>query len=297
MIHTAAIRRAGAVAAMVLAAAMASRALPAQAPAHRQPATVPTAVAVAMTTTTSPFDAPRYFNGATPTGWPGALVPAGATVVGGGALGDSLTFRVRVAVFDIGADANAAEVGRDVMRKAGFVPGPREGGPNEGGFVATEPGERVGPYCNGSAAALFSVVDSAQSPSVVSIHLLDGPGGWSACGPRRAPNPSGQALITIPTMSPPRGGVLQPGGSSSNDERGQVRATLRTTMPADSVLAHFSAQLVAGGWLLDGSPALGEGVSAQRFFVREGKDGWTAALIVLRVEDRHEIRLEYARRM
>ena len=25
-------------------------------------------------------------------------------------------------------------------------------------------------------------------------------------------------------MSPPRGGVLQPGGSSSSDERGQVRA-------------------------------------------------------------------------
>jgi hypothetical protein len=66
-------------------------------------------------------------------------------------------------------------------------------------------------------------------------------------------------------------------------------------MSADSVLAHYSAQLVAGGWKTEGRPANGSGIGVQRFSFREGQDPWTSALVVVSLGDRCEILLELVR--
>jgi hypothetical protein len=84
-------------------------------------------------------------------------------------------------------------------------------------------------------------------------------------------------------------------GSSWSGSEGSINSTLRTTMPADSILLHYSGQLVAGGWRTEGSPAIAEGVGVQRFSFREGQDGWSAVLIILAVRERREVRLEFTK--
>jgi hypothetical protein len=85
------------------------------------------------------------------------------------------------------------------------------------------------------------------------------------------------------------------GGSSWTGSRRTIEATLRTTMAADSILYHYTSQLVAGGWKAEGLPAITGGVAVQRFSFRDGQDAWTAALIVLTAGDRREVVLELAR--
>lgn len=269
----------------------------AQATAHRQPPSIPTVVALSANPMMTPFGEPRFFAGEPPITWPSALVPPGAKIIGGSTVGDSTEFRMRVAVFDLGDAPDAAGVMRGLLAAAGFVahsPGLTPGG---GGFVSTAPSTRGTPHCRGSMVAAFALPDSLQSPGVVAIHLIDGPAGRQACGQPPGYTTVRHTFITIPTMSPPPGGRLQPGGMSSSGDIGSARATLRSTMPADSVLTHFTAQLVAGGWRIVGRPAVGDGVGAQRFLMRQGEDEYTAALFIMTVGDRHELRLEYARRM
>ena len=64
-----------------------------------------------------------------------------------------------------------------------------------------------------------------------------------------------------------------------------MKSSLRTTMPADSILAHYSNQLVAGGWKQEGRPTVGDGVGVQRFSFREGPDPWVGTLIVIVAAD------------
>lgn len=68
-----------------------------------------------------------------------------------------------------------------------------------------------------------------------------------------------------------------------------MTSSLRTTMPADSILAHYSKQLVAGGWKLEGRPTVGDGIGVQRFSFREGQDPWTGTLIVIEAGDRRDV--------
>jgi hypothetical protein len=73
---------------------------------------------------------------------------------------------------------------------------------------------------------------------------------------------------------------------------GKVRVT---TMPADSILSNYAAQLVAGGWTSEGRSTIGDGVGVQRFSFREGQEAWTAALIIITVGDRREVLLHFTK--
>lgn len=83
------------------------------------------------------------------------------------------------------------------------------------------------------------------------------------------------------------------GGSNWGGSGGNMESTLRTTMPADSILSNYAAQLVAGGWTSEGRSTIGDGVGVQRFSFREGQEAWAAALIIITVGDRREVLLHF----
>jgi hypothetical protein len=261
--------------------------------AQSQPATIPTVVAQATGWWPSMSAKPRFFDRRLPTGWPAALVPAGASVLGGSVVGDSGMFRVQTAVFAFSGQTNPDDVLRGLLARAGYVrPNPE---PSEGGFVESTPSESGTKYCKGSSLATFGVVDSAHAPFAFAVTLIDGEAGRQRCSPRGDWQFRHRPAIEVPTLSPPTGAMAFGRGASWSGDGGSMRTALRTTMPADSVLAHYTAQLVSGGWRADGKPVSTADIGVQRFSFRDGQDDWRAALLVMAVGDRRELRLEFAK--
>lgn len=219
-------------------------------------------------------------------------MPPGARVVGGGEIGDAAMFRMQAGIFDLGAATDPVGVLRALATREGFAERPRDGSPG-GGFMATNAASQPPSYCRGSTLAVIAMVDSLQSPGVAAVHLIDGEPGRQSCAAEVGRRSMLETMIRIPAMSPPPGAVLHPGGSSTNGESGEVRATLVTTMPADSVIAHFTTQLAAGGWRADGAAATADGAGVQRFRVREGDEDWIVALFIMQFRGRYELWLKY----
>jgi hypothetical protein len=265
-----------------------------KASAQSQPATIPTVVAQATGWWQSVSAKPRFFDRRLPTGWPAALVPAGTSVLGGSVVGDSGMFRVQTAVFAFSGQTNPDEVLRGLLARAGYVRLNPE--PSEGGFVGNTPSESGPKYCKGSSLATFGVVDSAQAPFAFAVTLIEGEAGRQSCSPRRDREFRHRLPIEVPTLSPPTGAMAFGQGTSWSGDGGSMRSALRTTMPADSVLAHYTAQLVSGGWRADGKPVSTDDIGVQRFSFRGGQDDWMAALLIMAVGDRREVRLEFAKR-
>jgi hypothetical protein len=267
-----------------------------QAWAQNQLATIPVVVAQAMSFQPDMFGKPRFFDGRTPTDWPAALVPPGAKVVGGGVVGDSAFFRLQTAVFAFSGLTDPNEVLRVLLTGTGYVrhdPEPAQGG---GGFVANAPSKSAAIYCKGSSLAGFWAVDSAQAPLVIAVNLIDGEAGRQNCAPQRERTMPGQFAIKVPTLTPPSGTMSFGGSRSWGGSGGSMESILRTTMPADSILYHYTAQLVAGGWRSEGKPGIGDGIGVQRYSFREDQDDWTAVLIILAVGERREVRLQVTKR-
>jgi len=183
-----------------------------------------------------------------------------------------------------------------MLARAGYVhAGSMPTRPSHGGFVETPTENFQGQYCNGSTVATFATLDSVRSPLVVAMYLVDGEGARQTCGPERSRMMPQSFPVTVPRLSPPAGAVAIGASSSFGGSRGNMTTTLRTTMPTDSILAHYTAQLAAGGWKAEGRPAVGDGAGVQRFSFREGQDAWTAALIVLGGGSRREVLLQVTR--
>jgi hypothetical protein len=264
-----------------------------QASAQSQPATIPTVVAQAAGWWPTMSAKPQFFDRRLPTGWPAALVPAGTSVLGGSVVGDSGMYRTQTAVFAFSRQTNPDAVLRGLLARAGYVRLDPE--PAEGGFVGNTPLEFGTKYCKGSSLATFGVVDSAQAPLAFAVTLIDGEAGRQSCSPRRDREFRHRLPIEVPTLSPPTGAMAFGQGTCWSGDGGRMRTTLRTTMPADSVLAHYTAQLVSGGWRADGKPVSTDDIGVQRFSFRDGQDGWTAALLIMAVGDLREVRLEFAK--
>jgi len=264
--------------------------------AQSQPTTIPIVVAQAMAFEPSFLGRPQFFDGQTPPNWPVALTPPAVKVIGGGIVGDSSVFRMRVAVFEFSAQSNPRVVMEGVVARAGYG-NPPSPPPHSrfGGFAETAAPTPAGKYCKGSTLATFGAVDSVRAPMVFAVYVLDGEAGRQTCSPRENELSPGRYPVTVPTVSPPAGVMSIGGGSNWSGSSGQMRSTVRTTMPTDSLLAHYSAQLVAGGWKSEGRPGNADGVGVQRFSFREGQDPWTCVLIVIAVGDRREVLLSISR--
>src|SRR4051812_41424732 len=146
--------------------------------AQTQPATLPTAVAQAMSFEPSVFGRPQFFDAQTPTDWPAALVPPGAKVLGGGIVGDGTMLRMSVAVFEFSGQSNPRAVLEAVVAKAGFgSPAPPPPASPTGGFAETAAPTSAGKYCKGSTLVAFVPVDSVRAPRVFAVSLVDGEAG------------------------------------------------------------------------------------------------------------------------
>lgn len=263
--------------------------------AQSQPARIPTVVAQAMIFLPEIFGKPQFFDGRLPTGWPAELVPPGARIVGGGIVGDQALFRVEIAVFALPAQGNPEETLRALLTKSGYLLVKREA-ETQSGFMSSMPLDTVTAYCKGSSHATFRAVDASRAPLVFLVALQDGQAGRQNCTPQPAREVVRRYPIELPTLVPPAGSATFGGqGGSWGSDGGSIHSTLRTTMPGDSILAHYTAQLVTSGWKTSGRPALGEGIGAQRFSFRNAQEDWAAALLVITVGDRREIRLEFSR--
>jgi hypothetical protein len=266
-----------------------------QGSAQSEPATVPTVVAQATVLWPMMTSTPQFFDRRLPTGWPGALVPTGTSVLGGSIVGDSGMFRVQTAVFVFSRQTNPDEVLRGLVARAGYVAHSPESAPSEGGFVGSMPSESRTKYCKGSSLVTFGVVDSTEAPFAFAVTLIDGEAGRQGCSPRRDREIRHGFPIEVPTLSPPTGAMAFGRGHSWSSDGGSIRSALRTTMPADSILAHYTAQLVSGGWRADGKPVSTNDIGVQRFSFRDGQDDWMAALLIIAVGERRELRLEFAK--
>ena len=263
-----------------------------------QPATIPTAVAQAMSVGSQMFGPTRYFDGRTPSEWPTALVPSGARVIGGGVIGDSAMFRMQTAVFEF-ADASDPKVAlRELVARAGYAarnlarPGRSGGG---GGFIASGPPTDDMGYCKGGTFLMFGVVDSTQSSRVFAVSFIDGEAGQSNCSPRRDMMGSGPR-VSVPPLLPPSGSKSFDGGSGWSGNGGNARMTLLTTLGVDSVLYHYTSQLVAGGWKAEGKPGLGGEAAVQAFSFRDGDELWAATLLITAMAEKREVMLTFRKR-
>jgi hypothetical protein len=144
--------------------------------------------------------------------------------------------------------------------------------------------------------ASFGVVDSLNFPLVYAVHLVGGEAGRQNCPTPAARSGMNHYPGTVPTLTPPQG-AMQFGGSSSwsGSSGGSMESSLRTTLSADSILFHYTGQLVAAGWKAEGKPAIGDGIVVQRFSFREGQESWIAAMIVTVIGDKRTVALQFSK--
>lgn len=258
-------------------------------------ATIPIAVAKAMTLAPEIFGRPQFFNGRTPPQWPAALTPRGVRVLGGGVIGDLRDFNDHVAVFEFSPGSNPAKVLTEVVRRAGFTNPARDFQHRDvGGFADTHPPSKA--YCNDALQlASFAPVDSASSMLVYAVVMLEGESARISCGTSSSDPYAMHFPVTVPQLLPPAGTQSFGGGSSWGGSSGHMTTSLRTTMPTDSILEHYSAQLIKAGWTAEGRGANADGVGFRRFSFHEGIAAWSAALIVQAAGDRREVTLNLVR--
>jgi hypothetical protein len=267
-----------------------------QSVAQSEPATIPIAVAQAMTFAPAMFGRPQFFDGRAPTDWPAALVPPDAKILGGGVMANLPLYRMRVTVFAFPAQSDPRARLRDVVARAGYVQPAARPPSRGGGFAQTAEPSPPGRYCKGSTLATFDVVDSVHTPKVFALFLLEGDGGAQNCNPSHMDMLAQHSFpVTVPSLTPPAGVMSFGTGTGWSGNSGHMSTTLRTTMPTDSLLAHYSMQLVSAGWRADGRPANGDGAAVQRFSFQQGQEAWTGALIIMAAGDQRTLFLQLAR--
>lgn len=265
--------------------------------AHIQPATIPVSVAESMSINFGGmFGAPDYYDGVTPAGWPVALVPAKARTLGGGRLELGET-RMRAAVFSFPAGTDGNNTILAMLDSAGYTKSVNNTAPVEAGFVAT--GRNVlnpTAFCRDSSYVIFHVSDRNRDPNTFTVFLIGGEGGRANCQlPNVRQNVRGELPITVPTLEPPKGTTLVPMGYNWGGESGTMRAMMRTTLQADSIVYHYRDQLAQSGWRVKGQSGIADGAALQRFTFREKEETWSAVLLVIEIADRREIELRFAR--
>lgn len=238
----------------------------------------------------------RFFDGMLPQGWPAALVPPNARVIGGSTIGDSIHFGIRIAVFSFAPGSNPAAAVQRLLEGAGFAKQDSPIGRRAGGFM---PGGPAGPgsvYCSATHFAVGHPVDSVGAPGVWAMALLEGEAASSNCRQRERAFPPTDLPPRVPTLTPPPGVLQFARGRSGSEEENTESASLRTTLSPDSLLAHYGAQLAAGGWKADGRAAIAERVAAQHFTVRDGDADWTGLLLVHSAGSERRIQLVMTKR-
>lgn len=267
--------------------------------AQAQPASIPTVLAQAMFLDFGGMvGKPAYLVGRVPADWPVELIPAGAAIVGGGTVGNADFFRTSTAVFELPGRDDPMLTMSAMAARAGYAAVPPRPRAAEGGFMeSSRPRKSAEPLCKGKSRVLgFALADSVTASRVIVATIIEGEAAAQTCAarpdyssmrngiPRNGPK-------NIPALESPTGTMGQQTGSSWSGSSGEIRSYLRTTMPVDSIVTHYTKQLVAAGWKVDGAQLANQGVGMQKFTFRDGEDAWSGMLIVLAAGDRRDIGL------
>ena len=268
--------------------------------AQRQPASIPTVVAQAMTSYIGGmFGPPRYSVRTPPPDWPKELIPANARVLGGGTQGSAETFRILTLVVDVTAGIKPIATIEAMAASAGYGSRLAAARSSQGGFIesAGMPQDH-GPLCKGKTSMFaFSIVDSVASPRIFALTYIDGAAARQNCDAvarsqiARQGGPTHFGPKNMPDLIAPRGVAARASGMSWSGSSGSMETVMRTTMTADSILAHYTGQLVAAGWKLDGAVLANGVLGVQKFRFVDDEEPWSAMMIIESNGNRRDITL------
>ena len=270
--------------------------------AQRQPATIPTALAEAMTLWFgSPvLGTPVYTVNGTPPGWPKELVPARARVIGGGMLGNANEFRIRTLVVEMPAGRDPANAVNALAATAGYGTGAAAADTAQGGFLESASVPKQMPLCKGKTSMFaFGVIDSIRAPRILVLQYYDGEVARQNCDAAersrvRFGNSAHFGPSNMPGLVAPSGVASTPVGMNWSGSEGTTGARLRTSMPIDSLLAHYTRQLAAAGWEVVGSALTNADIGLQKFRFKDGEEPWSARLMIEVVGNRRDVSLRLA---
>ncbi|MDB4887839.1 MAG: hypothetical protein JWN79_3277 [Gemmatimonadetes bacterium] len=220
-----------------------------------------------------------------PGDWPAALLPPAPARVLGGASSAVLT----TLTFDTPArPASAITQYATVLERAGWFAPPKP--PVPGGFQPAPERPAASVYCHGGEYLFLRTGDTAGVGTVVNVVLnRGGDGSFSpVCDTtshvRRIPiglQTASGTPVDLPTLTPPAG-VEQKQGSRTYASGGEVSSqlTMTTTIPADKLLAHYTAQLESLGWARTAAPLANAAMAAATLEKSEGTDRWRILLLI-----------------
>ncbi|MFL5608652.1 MAG: hypothetical protein ACJ8AD_19510 [Gemmatimonadaceae bacterium] len=228
--------------------------------------------------------APRFASGRAPDGWPAVLVPAPPVRVLGGTTFPAL--RSAVFAYPVGQQQAMNEYGA-LVTKAGW-----HAGSEPGGFATQKSLART--YCGEGAIVTVTPVDTLKDRATLTVVMFAmRPGMFSpACGAGRPAQsaPIG-AGIPLPTLRPPPGASGGQGTPTYAAGQSTVSTRVTTTLAPAALLAHYAAQLEAGGWVLK-KPCVEGGFAEQVIERRDASaNHWVGSLSTMRIGTSYDVTL------
>lgn len=269
-----------------------------EAGAQQRDETVPRELVMTLLGLSESSSGPQLLVGRLPAGFPAALAPAGARVVG------SLAHRrEQSAVFALPQPCpEAAAAYARTVEAAGWTRPPSFGMMMERrGFLPAGMGASPGPpalFCQGGRLLTFSTFPREGGGSHLKVEVQPAHA-HSSCNPEVARRFEGPRIeFPVPALYAPEGAELREMGMGTvSDDYQELQARLGTPMAPAELVAHYAAQLRQAGWTAGGTSA-GEGVAVQTFARRDASgQGWHAVLAAVAVpgSDRRDLSLRITR--
>ena len=232
----------------------------------------------------------EFVVGKSPDHWPKSIVaPAQARIVGGGKLGPILT-----TIYEYPSQGDVSGSFDAQLQKAGFKKSEAKGFSPPGGFTSSTGPTHAQSYCGDKSAVGFQQVDSTKTSRTLVVSFVADKERSSTCSTQA--NGANPAALSLPTLRPPAGVNVRPGGTGSGTDNIETRARIDTTLSASEILAHYVKELTAAGWKPARAPVLGDGVALHQVSARDEKgEEWRGALTVLTSRSEREVILRMIR--
>lgn len=181
----------------------------------------------------------------------GIPVPANARVVGSVVRGPEEDPDGVTAYLDVPGSADEIRASFDgLFEKRGYRPKTKGDFPGQGGggFQHSMMPMRMAQgamYCAGEEGPFYTLGIGAGDPAPVSLMWNAGQMGWNPCSSRQPGHPM-QGMEEIPSLSAPRGVMMQGGGGGGSPGAWYAQGIAYTEMPPRELLDHFAKELETG---------------------------------------------------
>lgn len=218
--------------------------------------------------------------GSAPDGFPISLVPPGATVLGGRAQNSQSTAVLAMAQ----PEDEARRILEERLNANGFSVFNGHEAPRRG-FVSAEFGGTTssGNYCRGDEGMTMTVRRRERGGSIALLFRTDPQSRSGICRSRDqiARSANYFELLPVPALTPQDGFRSEQAGSGGGGDSWSLTARLFGNGSSEAVVRHYTAQLVADGWVAT-ERTHASGVALQ-LLRREnaGKLEWSAVLLAV----------------